>query len=49
MTPGDIIIAGTPSSVGMARKPQVWMKAGDVYEIEVDGLAVLRNRIVDEQ
>lgn len=48
LQPGDIIITGTPSGVGLARKPQVWMKAGDVCEVEVEGIGVLRNRIVDE-
>ncbi|HYP82333.1 fumarylacetoacetate hydrolase family protein [Variovorax sp.] len=48
LQPGDIIITGTPSGVGMARKPQVWMKAGDVCEIEVEGIGVLRNPIIDE-
>ena len=48
LQPGDIIITGTPSGVGLARKPQVWMKAGDVCEIEVEGMGVLRNAIVDE-
>ena len=48
LRPGDIIITGTPSGVGLARKPQVWMKSGDVCEIEVEGLGVLRNGIVDE-
>lgn len=48
LQPGDIIITGTPSGVGLARKPQVWMKAGDVCEIEVEGLGILRNAIVDE-
>ena len=46
---GDIIITGTPSGVGMARKPPVWMKAGDVCEVEVERIGVLRNRIVDER
>lgn len=46
--PGDIIISGTPSGVGMARKPQVWMKPGDVCEVEVERIGVLRNHIVDE-
>jgi acylpyruvate hydrolase len=48
LQPGDIIITGTPSGVGMARKPQVWMKAGDVCEIEVQGIGVLRNAVIDE-
>lgn len=47
--PGDLIISGTPSGVGMARQPQVWMKAGDVCEVEIEGIGVLRNPIVDER
>jgi hypothetical protein len=47
--PGDIIITGTPSRVGMARKPQVWMKAGDICEVALEGIGVLRNPVVDEQ
>lgn len=49
LQPGDIVITGTPSGVGLARKPQVWMKSGDVCEVEVEGLGILRNRIVDER
>ena len=45
---GDIIVTGTPSGVGAARKPPVFMKAGDVCEIEIEKIGVLRNRIVDE-
>lgn len=48
LTPGDIIIAGTPSGVGLARNPQVWMKPGDVCEVELEGVGVLTNPIVDE-
>jgi 2-keto-4-pentenoate hydratase/2-oxohepta-3-ene-1,7-dioic acid hydratase in catechol pathway len=48
LQPGDIIITGTPSGVGMARKPQVWMRAGDVCEIEVEGVGILRNPVIDE-
>ena len=48
LQPGDILITGTPAGVGLARKPQVWMKPGDVCEVEVEGLGVLRNPIVDE-
>jgi 2-keto-4-pentenoate hydratase/2-oxohepta-3-ene-1,7-dioic acid hydratase in catechol pathway len=47
LVPGDIIIAGTPSGVGFARKPQVFMKAGDVCEIEIEGLGILSNPIID--
>ena len=47
LAPGDIIIAGTPSGIGLARKPQVWMKAGDVCEVEIEGVGLLSNSIVD--
>lgn len=50
LEPGDIILTGTPSGVGHARKPEpVWMKAGDTCEIEVEGVGVLRNPIEDEK
>jgi 2-keto-4-pentenoate hydratase/2-oxohepta-3-ene-1,7-dioic acid hydratase in catechol pathway len=49
LRPGDLIISGTPSGVGMARKPQVWMKPGDVCEVEVEGIGVLSNPIADER
>jgi 2-keto-4-pentenoate hydratase/2-oxohepta-3-ene-1,7-dioic acid hydratase in catechol pathway len=48
LVPGDIIISGTPAGVGFARKPPVFMKAGDVCEVEVEGMGVLSNPIVDE-
>ena len=43
--PGDIIVTGTPDGVGFARKPPVWMKPGDVCEIDLEGIGVLRNPI----
>ena len=46
---GDIIATGTPSGVAHARKPPAWMKAGDVVEVEIEGIGVLRNPIVDEE
>ena len=47
--PGDIIFTGTPPGVGIARKPNpVWLKAGDVVEVEIQGLGVLRNSVVGE-
>jgi len=46
--PGDMIITGTPSGVGFARKPPVYMKAGDVCEVVVEGLGTLSNPIIDE-
>ena len=49
LEPGDVIFTGTPSGVGHARKPTpIWMKQGDVCEIEIEGIGVLRNPIQDE-
>ncbi len=48
LQPGDIIITGTPSGVGAARKPPLWMKHGDVCEVEIEGLGVLRNTVMDD-
>ena len=44
---GDVIATGTPSGVGFVRNPQVFMKAGDVVEIEIEGIGQLRNSVVD--
>jgi len=49
LSPGDVIATGTPEGVGHRRNPQVWMKAGDVLEIEITGIGVLRNKVVDEK
>jgi len=48
LEPGDVIVTGTPSGVGHARKPPVWMKDGDTCEVEIEGIGVLRNPIRDE-
>jgi acylpyruvate hydrolase len=48
LEPGDLIATGTPQGVAHARKPPAWMKAGDVVEIEIEGIGILRNPIVDE-
>jgi 2-keto-4-pentenoate hydratase/2-oxohepta-3-ene-1,7-dioic acid hydratase in catechol pathway len=48
LEPGDVVITGTPAGVGYARKPPVFMKQGDTIEIEIDGIGVLSNPIVDE-
>jgi 2-keto-4-pentenoate hydratase/2-oxohepta-3-ene-1,7-dioic acid hydratase in catechol pathway len=45
LAPGDVIVTGTPGGVGAKRNPPVWMKAGDIVEIEVDAVGVLRNGI----
>lgn len=47
LAPGDVIVTGTPGGVGNKRDPQVFMKPGDVVEIEVSGVGILRNTIVD--
>ena len=44
---GDVIATGTPGGVGFARKPPVFMKAGDTVEIEIEKIGVLRNPVVD--
>ena len=49
LEPGDIIVSGTPAGVGYARTPPVFMKLGDIIEIEVDGIGVLTNTIEDEK
>jgi len=48
LEPGDVIATGTPSGVAHARKPPAWMKGGDKVEVEVDGIGVLTNPIVEE-
>jgi 2-keto-4-pentenoate hydratase/2-oxohepta-3-ene-1,7-dioic acid hydratase in catechol pathway len=46
LEPGDVIVTGTPSGVGMSRNPQLWMQPGDVCEVEIEGVGLLRNPIV---
>jgi acylpyruvate hydrolase len=48
LEPGDLLVMGTPAGVGHARKPPVWMKAGDTIEIEIEKIGVLSNPIKDE-
>ena len=48
LSPGDVIATGTPEGVGFARKPPLWMKPGDVVEVEISQIGVLRNPIVAE-
>ena len=48
LEPGDIVAMGTPSGVGHARTPPLWMRPGDVCEIEIEGIGVLRNPIAEE-
>jgi acylpyruvate hydrolase len=49
LEPGDVIVTGTPSGVGFARKPPVWMKQGDTCEVDIEGIGVLVNPIEDEK
>ena len=48
LEPGDVVITGTPAGVGYARTPPVFMKPGDVCEIEIEGIGVLQNSIKDQ-
>lgn len=48
LEPGDVVSTGTPPGVGMARKPQVWLKAGDVVNVTIEGLGTLSNPVVAE-
>jgi 2-keto-4-pentenoate hydratase/2-oxohepta-3-ene-1,7-dioic acid hydratase in catechol pathway len=48
LEPGDVVITGTPAGVGYARTPPVFMKPGDICEIEIESIGVLRNTIQDE-
>jgi acylpyruvate hydrolase len=45
LNPGDVVVMGTPAGVGYARKPPVWMGPGDVIEIEIEGIGILRNPV----
>ena len=43
---GDVVVMGTPAGVGYARTPPVWMKAGDVIEVEIERVGLLRNPVM---
>jgi len=45
LEPGDIIATGTPAGVGMSRDPKLFLKSGDVVEVEIDGIGTLRNPV----
>lgn len=49
LVPGDVIVTGTPGGVGAARKPALWLKPGDTVEVEISGIGVLRNPVVQEK
>ena len=46
LEPGDLISTGTPPGVGFARKPPVYVQPGDIMEVEVEGLGILKNPAV---
>ncbi len=46
LLPGDVIFTGTPPGVGMARKPPIFLKPGDVAEVEIERVGLLRNRVI---
>jgi 2-keto-4-pentenoate hydratase/2-oxohepta-3-ene-1,7-dioic acid hydratase in catechol pathway len=48
LQPGDVISTGTPEGVGFARKPPLWLAPGDVVEVEISGIGVLRNPVAAE-
>jgi len=48
LSPGDVIATGTPEGVGHRRNPPLWMKPGDVLEVEITGIGTLRSTVVDE-
>lgn len=48
LSPGDVIVTGTPGGVGAGREPPLWMRPGDTVEVEIEGLGTLINVIRDE-
>jgi 2-keto-4-pentenoate hydratase/2-oxohepta-3-ene-1,7-dioic acid hydratase in catechol pathway len=48
LAPGDVIATGTPAGVGHRRTPPVYMKPGDVLEVDISGVGKLRNPVVAE-
>jgi 2-keto-4-pentenoate hydratase/2-oxohepta-3-ene-1,7-dioic acid hydratase in catechol pathway len=48
LVPGDVVLTGTPTGAGARFDPPIWLKPGDVVEVEADGIGVLRNTVADE-
>ena len=48
LVPGDVIVTGTPTGAGARFDPPIWLKPGDVVEVEAEGIGVLRNAVADE-
>ena len=49
LSPGDLIFTGTPSGVGVARKPPIYLQPGDVVEVEIEQIGILRNPVTGEE
>jgi acylpyruvate hydrolase len=49
LEPGDLLVMGTPAGVGWPRKPPIFMKKGDICEIDIEKIGILRNPIADEE
>jgi acylpyruvate hydrolase len=48
LLPGDLIVTGTPAGIGHSRTPKLYMKPGDIVEVDIEGIGILRNPIADE-
>ncbi|MGB3027192.1 fumarylacetoacetate hydrolase family protein [Paradevosia shaoguanensis] len=48
LVPGDVIVTGTPTGAGARFDPPIWLKPGDMIEVEAEGIGTLRNGVVDE-
>jgi len=48
LEPGDVIVMGTPAGIGAARKPPIWLKAGDTFEVDIEQVGVLVNLVTTE-
>jgi 2-keto-4-pentenoate hydratase/2-oxohepta-3-ene-1,7-dioic acid hydratase in catechol pathway len=46
--PGDVIATGTPAGIGARMSPPTYLRPGDILEVAIDGVGVLRNHVVDE-
>lgn len=47
LNPGDILLTGTPGGVGRARDPQIYLKAGDTVEVDIEGIGAMKSNIVE--
>jgi 2-keto-4-pentenoate hydratase/2-oxohepta-3-ene-1,7-dioic acid hydratase in catechol pathway len=49
LLPGDVLVTGTPAGVGMAKKPPRWLRPGDVFEVDIPGVGLLRNPVIAQE